>query len=50
MWNGKITMATFRTSQCKDGDEVLKFYEWRWQGIKRRFVKPKHTKEHIKKD
>ena len=43
-------MATFRTSQCHDGDEVLKFHEWRCQGIKRRFRKPEHTKEHIKKD
>ena len=46
-------MATFRTSQCQDGDEVWKSYEWRCQGIKileRRLRKPKHTKEHIKKD
>ena len=50
MWNYKIAMATFRTSQCQDGDEVLKCHEWRCQGIKRRFRKPKHTKEHIKKD
>ena len=50
MWNYKIAMATFRTSQCQDGDEVLKCHEWRCQGTKRRFRKPKHTKEHIKKD
>ena len=25
--NYKIPKATFRTSQCQDGDEVLKFYE-----------------------
>ena len=43
-------MATFRTSQFQDGDEVLKFNEERCQGIKRRFRKPKNTKEHIKKD
>ena len=43
-------MATFRTSQCQDGDEVLKCREWRCQGTKRRFRKPEHTKEHIKKD
>ena len=24
MWNYKIGMATFRTSQCQDADEVLK--------------------------
>ena len=23
MWNYKISMATLRTSQCQDGDEVL---------------------------
>ena len=23
MWNYKIAMATFRLSQCQDGDEVL---------------------------
>ena len=50
MWNYKIAMATFRTSQCQDGDEVLKCHEWRCQGIKRRFRKPEHTKEHVKKD
>ena len=27
MPNYKIPKATFRTSQCQDGDEVLKFYE-----------------------
>ena len=49
MWNEKSPslQPTIRTSQCQDG---LKFYEWRCQGIKRRFKKPKHTKEHIKKD
>ena len=30
MWNYKIAMATFRTSQCQDGDEVLKCREWRY--------------------
>ena len=29
---------------------LIKCYEWRCQGIKRRFRKPEHTKEHIKKD
>ena len=40
MWNYKIAMATFRTSQCQDGDEVLKCREWRCQG----------TQVNIKKD
>ena len=43
-------MATFRTSQCQDGDEVLKCYEWSCQGIKRCFRNTKHMKEHIKED
>ena len=42
-------MVTCRMSQCQDGVKVLKCYEWRYQGIKRRFRKPKHTKEYIKK-
>ena len=50
MWNYKIAMATFRTSRCQDGEEVLKFYEWRCLGIKRHFGKPKHMKDHIKKN
>ena len=50
MWNYKIAMATFWTRQCQDGDEVLKCFEWRCRDIKRRFRKPKHMKEHIKKD
>ena len=41
-------MATFRMCQCQDGDEVLKFYEWRCQGIKRRFRKTKDTEENVK--
>ena len=45
MWNYKIAMATLRTSQCQDGDEVLKCREWRYQGTKRRFRRPEHTKE-----
>ena len=37
--------------QCyKDGGKVLNCYVWKCQGIKRRFRKPKHMKEHIKKD
>ena len=43
-------MATIRTSQCQDGDEFLKCHEWKRQRIKRRFRKPEHMKEHIKKD
>ena len=43
-------MRTCRASQCQDGDEVLKCYEWRCQGIKASLRKPKDTKEHIKKD
>ena len=39
-----------RESQCQDGDEVLKCHEGRCQGIKRRFRRPEHTKENIKKD
>ena len=27
-------MATFRMSQCQDGDEVLKCCEWRCEGTK----------------
>ena len=50
MWNYKIAMATFRTSRFHDGDEVLKFYERRRQGIKRCYEKPKHKKDHMKKD
>ena len=50
VWNYKIATATFRTSQCQDGDKVLKCDEWRCQGIKIRFRKPEHSKEHIKED
>ena len=32
MWTYKIAMATFRTSQCQDGIENSKFYEWRCEG------------------
>ena len=49
MWNYKIAMATFRTSQCQDGDEGLNCRERRCQGTKQRFRKPEDTKEHIKK-
>ena len=50
MWNYKIATAELRTSQRLNGIKVVKYYEWRCQGIKRGFRKPKHTKEHIKKD
>ena len=33
----KLPWQPFRTSQCQDGDEVLKCREWRCQGTKRRF-------------
>ena len=49
MWNYKIAMATFLMLQCQYGFKVLKCYKWRCQGIKRRFKKPKHMKEYIKK-
>ena len=45
MWNYKIAMATFGTSQCQDGDEVLKCHEWRCQVIKRHFRKPEQNNE-----
>ena len=44
MWNYKIAMATFGTSQCQDGNKVLKCHEWRCQGIKRHFRKPEQNK------
>ena len=50
MWNYKIAMATFLMLQCQYGFKVLKCYKWRCQGIKRRFKKPKHMKEYIKKN
>ena len=41
----------FGTSQCQDGVEVLKCYEWRCQGtIKDAFENLKNTKKRIKKD
>ena len=43
-------MAIYPSSQCQDGDEVLKCHESRCQGIKRRFRKPEHSDKHIKKD
>ena len=46
MWHYKIAMATFHTSHCQDGEEVLKCGEWRCQGTKRRFRKPEHAREH----
>ena len=42
-------MATFCTSLYQDGVKVLKCYNWRCKGIKRRFRNRKHTKERIKK-
>ena len=40
MWNYKIATATFRTSQCQDGDEVLK----------KDALDNLNTQENIKKD
>ena len=40
MWNYKIATATFRTSQCQDGDEVLK----------KDALENLNTQENIKKD
>ena len=50
MWNNKIAMATFSTCCAKMVAKFKKENEWRCQGIKRRFRKPKHSKEHIKRD
>ena len=54
MWDHKIAMASFCTFVRLSAKMAAKFfkkcYEWRCQGIKRRFRKPKHTNEHIKKD
>ena len=36
--------CNLRRSQCQDDDEVLKFYEWIWQGIKRHFKNLKKRK------
>ena len=49
MWNYKIAMETFRTSQCQDVDKGLKCREWRCQGTKRCF-RNLNTQENIKKD
>ena len=43
-------MATFPLVSSTDGDKGLKGYEWRCQGLKRRFTKPKYTREDVKKD
>ena len=46
----RTKLQTFCTFQCQDGVKVSKCYEKRYQGVKRRFRKPKHTKKNIKKD
>ena len=49
----KITKLPWQRSvrpQCQDGVEVLKCYELRCQDIKKRYTKPEHTKQHVKKD
>ena len=43
-------MATFRTSQCQDGDEVLNVMNEDVKAFLKRHFETKHTKEHIKKD
>ena len=50
MRNYKIAMETFLMCHCQDGGKVCWYYEWRCQGIKRWFSKPKHLiiREHIK--
>ena len=50
MSNYEVAMTTFCMSQCQDGDEDLKCFEWRCQGIKRHLKTPEHMKEHIKRD
>ena len=48
MWNYKIAMATFRTSQCQDGDEVLKCREC--VRAQKNALENLNTQENIKKD
>ena len=43
-------MAMFRMCQCQDGGKVLIFVNEDVRALKDAFGKPKHTKEHIKKD
>ena len=53
MWNYKIAMATFRTSQCQDGDEVLKCREWTVNEdvrAQKDILENLNTQENIKKD
>ena len=48
MWNYKTAMATFRTSQCQNGDAVVKCSEWRW--AQKDALENLKTQENIKKD
>ena len=49
MWNYKIAMATFRTSQCQDGDEVLNAVNEDVRA-KKDALENLNTQENIKKD
>ena len=50
MWNYKIAIATFRTSQCQDGDEVLKCREHEDVRAQKDALANLNTQENIKKD
>ena len=49
MWIYKIAMATFRTSQCQDGDEVLNAVNEDVRA-KKDALENLNTQENIKKD
>ena len=49
MWNYKIAMATFRTSQCQDGDEVLNAVNEDVRA-KKDALENLNTQENIRKD
>ena len=49
MWNYKIAMAAFRTSQCQDGDEVLNAVNEDVRAQKDA-LENLNTQENIKKD
>ena len=50
MWNYKIAIATFRTSQYQDGDEVLKCREHEDVRAQKDALANLNTQENIKKD
>ena len=43
-------MATFRTSQCQDGDDVLNVMNEDIKAFLKRHFETKHKKERMKKD